>query len=457
LHSNLTRLQKQAEKAKIFSEKRKQLMQFDLAILVKDLQFFQAKLEDVTNQVKNAKNELEVFEPDIEQATQSLTFAKQKTDIADKNIDELNRQLTDLIEKINRVELKKNSLLNKLENDLSSENAEKKASAYKELIASTKFELNDAKSRIEKLNSEISTYNEMLHELNTKKANLSEQSNKQSIALAESRMQIKNLKEAIANKNNLDIGVRTIIENQQALNGICGLVKNFFTVDEEYEKAILTALGRANQNIIVESDNDAKNAINFLKRNHSGKATFLPLNTIKPKSVRPEHLEVLNNFDGFVGIGNNLIHCDQKYQVVFDALLGNVILANSLDDAIALSNYTYKTYRTISLDGDVIAAGGAITGGFNRLNPSMSVNLEKKLNEYQQKYDQLTDELLADKINLDKLIANSNEIASKLSEKKILLMRYQDAYKNSENQLYKYEMEYEQLINKNDLIDHRDQ
>ncbi|MDE6476667.1 MAG: hypothetical protein K2L48_00460 [Mycoplasmoidaceae bacterium] len=449
----MNKLKKQAEKAKIFNEKRKELMKLDLMLSVKDLSFFQEKLKKANADYAVAKNELEIFEPDVKQINQSLSFAKQKLDVADKNIESLNNEYSSLLEQINKVEIRKSSLESKLHNDLTSENVEKKAKAYEELISTTKFEIENAKSNIETLKGQIAEYDSMIESLKNKRQELTNESNQKATKLTETRMLIKSIIDQLNNKNNLEIGVKTIIENKNALSGIKGLVKDFLQVDQQYEKAIFTAIGKAANNIIVEEQSDASEAINFLKRNKSGKATFLPISTIKPRMVKPEHIEVLKTLEGFIGVASQLITSQKQYENIYSYLLGNVIIADDLNNASKLSNYTYMLYRVITLDGDVINAGGSMSGGYNKPSVVSTVNLEAKLDELNKTYDELNISLTDIKVELDKVIANYNEISTKQNEKKILLSRHEQSLSMNENQNIKYEMEYQQLVKKNNLAD----
>jgi chromosome segregation protein len=428
-------------------------MHLDLTMTVKDLRYFQEKLSKIVVELKNSRNELEVFEPDTKAITESLKLSKEKTEIADKNIEVLTQQLTELIEKINKVELKKANIQNQLVNDLSSDNITKKTEAYRQLLATTKFELDDAKEKAEKLKLEIEGYNDIVNKLTIQRNELMELSSKHSIKLAETRVQMKALRDAIESRSHMELGVKTIIENKQALSGIKGTVQDFLSVKEEYEKAILTSLGKSLQNVIVENTDDAKIAVDFLKRNKSGRATFLPLDVIKPRGVKEEHLEVLKMQNGFIDTANHLVDFETSYANVFNYLLGNIIIAQDLNTATILSKYTYQMYRVISLDGDIVAPGGVITGGYNKINPVMSVNMEAKLAELETDFNTLDQELVTYRVDLEKVTAELNDNSFKQNEKKLLLSRYEESIRTNEGQYYKYQMDYEQLVKANDLTD----
>ncbi|GHU30751.1 hypothetical protein FACS1894166_00980 [Bacilli bacterium] len=457
LGADVKKLSKQAEKAKIYAEKRKELTHLDLTILVKDLKYFKEKLVKVNADLKSSRNELQVFEPDTKSITESLKFSKEKMEVADKNIEVLMQQLTDIIEEINKVELKKASINNKLQGDISSDNLEKKAEAYRQLLETTKFQFTDAKAKAAKLQDEIDAYKDTIDKLTTKRNELAENSSKASIKLAEVRMQIQNIKDAESSKGHMEAGVRTIIENQQSLAGVRGLVKDFLNVKSEYEKAILTALGRSASDIIVETNDDAQTAIDFLKRNKSGKATFLPLESIKARNVKEEHLAVLKTLTGFIDTAANLVEFDQGYANIYYFLLGHVIIADTIESAINLSKYTYQAYRVISLDGDIIAPGGAITGGFNKFNPTLAINLKEKQTQLEAEFSTLDNELIDYRVELDKVTMELNEVTYKQNEKRMLYSRYDESARTNESQLYKYQMDYDQLVKKNNLTDKRGQ
>ncbi|MBQ4261764.1 MAG: chromosome segregation protein SMC, partial [Ruminococcus sp.] len=131
-------------------------------------------------------------------------------------------------------------------------------------------------------------------------------------------------------------------------------------VPSEYAVAIETALGAAMQNIVMESDEDAKQAIRYLKSTDGGRATFLPLNTIKSRELRENGLD---DCYGFVGVASDLCSCEPKYQNILGSLLGKIVIAEELNSAVAIAKrYSYR-FRIVTLDGQVVNAGGSLTGG----------------------------------------------------------------------------------------------
>ncbi len=162
-----------------------------------------------------------------------------------------------------------------------------------------------------------------------------------------------------------------------SLKGIRGPVAGLVHVPDRYAVAIEIALGGAMQNIVVERDEDGKNAINWLKRRDAGRATFLPMNAIRPSDFRDREVE---REPGFVGMGDALISFDKAYEDIFSNLLGRVVIAEDLDKALAMSRKFGRRFRVVTLDGQVVNAGGSMTGG----SVSRSAGILSRSNELER-------------------------------------------------------------------------
>lgn len=144
------------------------------------------------------------------------------------------------------------------------------------------------------------------------------------------------------------------------LKGIHAPVSQIITVKDKYSSAIETALGAQIQNIVTDTENDAKKAIGFLKENHAGRATFLPLTAIKGKVLDEKDLD---DCFGYINLASELVDYDKKYTEIIKSLLGRTVVAEDLDAAIAIAKkYNYK-FKIVTLDGQVVNAGGSMTGG----------------------------------------------------------------------------------------------
>ena len=230
------------------------------------------------------------------------------------------------------------------------DNTQKKLSAYKRL-----------QTMIESLSDELRTLS------STEKSQSSDLSIKKKIDdatrnLEHNNHRIKLLTELENNLEGFSGSVKRVVSEGKrgSLKGIVGTVSQILTVDAKYALAIETALGAAMQNIVVETEENAKNAISSLKRENAGRATFLPIETIKGKTLNEQGL---SNCEGFIGAGNEIVKYDAKYAEIVKWLLGRIAFVDNLNNATALAKKFGYRFKAVTLDGQVINAGGSLTGG----------------------------------------------------------------------------------------------
>ncbi|HHV93153.1 MAG TPA: chromosome segregation protein SMC [Firmicutes bacterium] len=157
-------------------------------------------------------------------------------------------------------------------------------------------------------------------------------------------------------------GVKAVMRARDRFPGICGVVTELIRVPKQLETAVEVALGGGLQNIVTETDREAREAVAFLKERKAGRATFLPLSGLRPHSFSKQDLQRLEQ-DGVVGVASQLVEYDPKYRSAVEYLLGRVVITRDLDSAVALSRNWRNFSRIVTLDGDLVTPGGAITGG----------------------------------------------------------------------------------------------
>ena len=222
------------------------------------------------------------------------------------------------------------------------------------------------------------------------------------------------------------------------LRGICGPVSKLIDVDKKYSIAIEAALSNAIQNVITESESDAKKAINFLKSNKGGRATFLPVNTIKSREFKEHGFEKM---DGYIGIASDLIKCDKKYTEIVKYLLGAVVVAEDIDYATAIAKNQGYRVKVVTLDGQVVNPGGSLTGGsvsknsglLSRANDIKAIEQEieklksrsedtaQKLNEAQNAVNEVMADITA--MNADLTTVNEDKIRTASEVKRLTELR----------------------------------
>ena len=223
-------------------------------------------------------------------------------------------------------------------------------------------DIKSAKDDIQSFENSIEGLSLKLESRDKKRAQLKSESEKQSLDLREHQRKIDFLENLERNLEGFSKSVKSVVNASKngRLKGICGPVSRVISVPSEYAVSIETALGAAMQNIVVETDEDAKQAIRFLKSTDSGRATFLPINTIKPRELKENGLD---DCYGFVGIASELCSCDKKYANILSSLLGRIVIADDLNSAASIAKrYSYR-FKVVTLDGQVVNAGGSLTGG----------------------------------------------------------------------------------------------
>lgn len=216
------------------------------------------------------------------------------------------------------------------------------------------------------------------------------------------------------------LGVKEVLKAKHrpgGLQGIHGAVAELIKVPEDVEVAIETALGGALQNVVVENEAAGREAIAFLKRRQAGRATFLPLDVIRARSIPDYEVKTLSQIEGFVGIAAELVESDERYRSIVASMLGNVLIAAEMEDANRIAAKCQYRYRVVTLEGDVVNPGGAMTGGSmqkkttNLLGRTRQIEeldneiriAERQIDVLRRKVDQIKRELTEGSRQLDEL------------------------------------------------------
>lgn len=219
-------------------------------------------------------------------------------------------------------------------------------------------------------------------------------------------------------------------EDSLKRHAIYGTVSGLLEVKREYVVAIENALGGAMQNIIVESEDDAKAAIEFLRRTNGGRATFLPVSSVKGRML--DDVNKIKSHEGYIGIASELVTYDKRYDGVIKSLLGRVVVVNNIDNAIAMSrSFGYK-FKVVTTEGDILNAGGSMSGGsVNKQSGLMSRAAE--IRELTSEISALTNKLRNLKDERDTLSSQLNTINQQLSTYEPIVREYEDEILRLEN------------------------
>lgn len=249
------------------------------------------------------------------------------------------------------------------------ETLEAEIKSFKEGVENTENEIKEAKAQIEekrekheKIKASVEKNQAKADALNAKKNDLTASLNDMNVEYS-SKVSKKRILEGMENDySGYARSVKAVLKADELKKlAIYGTVSGLMDVKKEYVTAIETALGGALQNIIVETEEDAKAAIAYLRRTNAGRATFLPISSVKGKTL--DNANAVSKARGYIGIGCDLISYDKKYDGIMKSLLGRVAVFDNIDNAIAVSREFGYKFRVVTLEGDMLNAGGSMSGG----------------------------------------------------------------------------------------------
>ena len=300
-----------------------------------------------------------------------------------------------------------------------------------------KKELNRALDDVEAAKNTIAGYELRLKTRQQKREELQKKTDTAAVRLDTLDAKIRMLQELERDFEGYNKAVKLVMQEagRGALSGIHGPVSKLIRVDDDYTTAIETALGAAIGNIVVDTEEAGKAAIQMLKRRDGGRATFLPLNTIRAKRMECDDV---SRMAGFVGIASELVRFDEKYRNIVENLLGKTVVTETLDGAIRMARQTGNRFRIVTLDGQVMNIGGSMTGG----SASRSAGVLSRANQL-EKLTQEREKLAG---QLDSLHAQLTEAASSAAKTEFELQTVQGQLRQAEDEALRRTEEEKQVV-----------
>lgn len=205
-------------------------------------------------------------------------------------------------------------------------------------------------------------------------------------------------------------GVRNLMRQRHKFAGIAGVVADLLNVPAELSKAIEVTLGGAVQQVVVDNEQTAKDAVKFLTSQRLGRVTFLPLSVIKGRSLAEQQLNNISNLDGFIGVASELVACDNKYQSIVSHLLGTTVIAKDIDAATIIARQGQHRLKVVTLDGQVINPGGSITGGAQKNDNHGVLQQKTEMDQLSHAVATMNIELAANEAKVKTLAEQVNQL-----------------------------------------------
>ena len=379
------------------------------------------EVEDAQAEIAELLNDIEAKRKELDSAALNIADARNETGEFADRIAEISQKITALTEKVSEKRIEEttaNSSIEEISGRVS--NIEGVLSTRNGYITELEDKRNACQSQLDKLNdtateimNAVSGYSLRVNNRQEKADKLKSAIDARGLDILQKKDKIRMLDEMEKNMDGYSGAVKAVVREAKggALRGIHGPLSQLISVEDRYAIAVETALGSAIQNIVTDSENDAKRAINFLKENKGGRATFLPLTSVKSKPFTEKGLD---DCYGFVDMADRLLDYDKKYDEIIRSLLGRTAVAEDLDSAIVIAKKFSYRFKIVTLDGQVVNAGGSMTGGSRGHNSGIlsRTNEKEKLNEQLKKlaaeqekdneeYKRLNIELSSAKAELD--------------------------------------------------------
>lgn len=369
LETNLEPLKKQSIDAKKYLENKKTLDEIEVSLIVSEVNEINVSYQN-NKRLVNELNE-EVISLEKNSNVDQTKIEKLKFEQAKKQEElySIQNELTKVTEQAQSLLGKKDLIIERQKYDAKDSKVHENVVNIKESILRKENEIFNTNNTLEIINKKIAQAQERLSEkqqafLSIKKAHdeNEEKLTNQNRLENETNYKIGILRSSIENNSGLPYAVKCVLENPK-LAGIHNVIGNLVETDKEYAVAIGVALSSASNYIVVDDEFSAKEAINYLKINKFGRATFFPLNIIKKREVDNETYRKIVNEADFVGVASSLVRYESVYDNIIKNQLGTTIVVTNLEAANALARKINYRYRIVTLDGELLHIGGSLTGG----------------------------------------------------------------------------------------------
>ena len=387
-----------------------------------------ATLEDKRKALSKEKAEkeanLEQLEKSLAENNKELTRLEAEllafSDDPDQMIELLRERFVALLQEEADVSNQLTRIENELENSrqLSQKQADQleklkeQLATAKEKASQQQAELETAKEKVQKL---LADYQASAKEQEEQKVSYQAQQSQlfdRLDSLKNKQARAQSLENILRNHSNFYAGVKSVLKEKDRLGGIIGAVSEHLTFDVHYQTALEIALGASSQHIIVEDENAATKAIDFLKRNRAGRATFLPLTTIKTRTISSQNQDAIAASPGFLGMADELVSFDKRLEAIFKNLLATTAIFDTVEHARAAARQVRYQVRMVTLDGTELRTGGSYAGGANRQNNSIFIKPE--LEQLQKEIAEEEDSLRSEEASLKTLQDEMAVLAERL-------------------------------------------
>lgn len=389
LDERIEPLKEQKEKALYYNKVYDELKEIDLSLLVFDIQTLHNTFEEDKKRMNVLKEELLSLDSNNNKGEAVLMDYKNKIAHLEEKIGKLQKDLLQSTTVTEKLKGQKQIILERKKYEVEDHKLHEALIELKERSLSLEADLHQVELSLHRLEEESLLKQKQVNLLEMEQQKVREKRNHEEknltklVCLRDTvQRKIENLKESIDTFSTLPHAVKAVLGNVK-LSGIHNTLGNVIEVAEEYSVAMNVALGYATTYVIVENETVAKEAISYLKKEKLGRVTFFPMNLIQGRKLNSHIIESLKDMDGYIGIASDLVKTQTIYQNICENQLGNVIVVDTIDHANSIAKKTDYKYRIVTIEGELLHAGGSITGGRQKIRNIMQdkYDLENALKE----------------------------------------------------------------------------
>lgn len=376
-------LKRQAKKAKQYIEYKEELSKIEINVIIDEIEGLQQQISELEQRRFDLDSQCAMHETTIQVQDVENEELRKEMLALDREVNQLQGDYSAAMEESNRLERRKVELNEKRKYALEHASSKERAKELKAMVEEAKFEYEDRRRRKSEMESNLALAKQQIAQLESDigKARMELEGAQDMYQRLLNRRDV--LNNLIKEPFNHQQGVRAVVAAKASLVGIEGVVSELLIPAANYENAISNALGGAMYHIVASDERAARGAIAFLKKNRSGRATFLPMSVLKPRFVNKEQRFVAEHCEGFLGCCDQFIECEERYQLLARALLGNVLVVDQLEHANELAKRLQYSYKIVTLDGDIVHRGGSMTGGTTR-NATTPMNVQRELRQVKE-------------------------------------------------------------------------
>ncbi|RHO34151.1 chromosome segregation protein SMC [Amedibacterium intestinale] len=447
LERQVNPLKRQAKKAEVYKEKKAELEKVEISVLVDEIEKLNKEIEALKQKAFDLETKKAMCETTIAVEDTKNSELRSEMYQLDREINKLQERFAKLTEDSRVLEARKIEMDEKRKYAIEFANSAEKAKELKAMMEEAHYEYEDRKKRAQSLETDLALYKEQSANLEHD-ISYCTQETAQANAILNRLQNRKDVLENLARQPfNHQQAVKSVLDAN--LNGILGVVSQIFKPRANYETAISNALGGAMYHIVSKDEASARHAIGFLKKNKSGRATFLPLTVIKPRAMNNEHRILAENSKGFLGVASDFVENEERFCDLRDSLLGNVVIVDQLINANEIAKVLRYQYKIVTLDGDIVNRGGSMTGGQGK-NNTTPLTIQKELTSLLQSLDGQLLKVEGLQSQLSSLQARKDRVSSDIVQLQISLAQLDPIVKAKWAKYERLKTDYEQIAPKDE-------